>query len=175
MPNRSAGYWVTHSTASKSVSTSDAAYSVRPSPDLANRVHSLVSRLLFGVSSPFLLATRLRAAVLPGFRPSSRHHRRCPLGAGALRLPLRSVHRFSQPLDGLRHLRLCGPIASRSHVQGSSVQGLLPSCSRPGSSPGGAPMPLSPKRSPAETDCHARTTRLRGLAPQLDAFLGVGV
>jgi len=65
MPNRFAGYWVTHSTASKSVSTSDAAYSVRPSPDLANRVHSLVSRLLFGVSSPFLLATRLRAAVLP--------------------------------------------------------------------------------------------------------------
>jgi len=48
-------------------------------PNLSIRIHSLVSRLLFGVPSPFLLAARLRAAVLPGFRPSSRHHRKRPL------------------------------------------------------------------------------------------------
>jgi hypothetical protein len=90
-------------------------------------------------------------------------------------IPLRSVLRFSQPLDGLRHLQLSGLIASRSHVQGCSVQGILPSRSRPGSSPGGAPMPLPPERSLTEASCHARTTRLRGLAPRLDAFLGVGV
>jgi len=51
--------------------------------------------------------------------------------AGGSQLPLRSVLRFSQPLDGFRHLRLRGPITSRSHVQGSSVQGFLPSHSRP--------------------------------------------
>jgi len=68
--------------------------------------------------------------VLPGFRPSPRHHRRCPLIAGALLLPLRSVLRFSQPLDGFRHLRLCALIASRSHAQGSAVQGFLPARSR---------------------------------------------
>jgi hypothetical protein len=48
-------------------------------PSLSVRIHSLVPRLLYGVSSPFLLAARLRATVLPGFRPSSRHHRKRPL------------------------------------------------------------------------------------------------
>jgi hypothetical protein len=33
-------------------------------------------------------------------------------------LPLRSVLRFSQPLDGFLHLRLHGLVSSRSHVQG---------------------------------------------------------
>lgn len=37
---------------------------------------------------------------LPGFRPSSRHHRARPPAAGAPNSPLRSVLRCSQPLDG---------------------------------------------------------------------------
>jgi hypothetical protein len=54
--------------------------------------------------------------------------------ARKLPLPLCSVLRFSQPLDGLRHHRLCRLISSRSHVQGYSVQGFLPSRSRVNSS-----------------------------------------
>jgi len=56
-------------------------------PSLSVRIHSLVPRLLFGVSSPFLLAARLRAAVLPGFRPSSRHHRKASTHAGTSHFP----------------------------------------------------------------------------------------
>jgi len=42
-------------------------------------------------------------------------------------LPLRSVHRFSQPRDGLLRLRIRGLVSSRCHVQGyQSVQGFLP-------------------------------------------------
>jgi len=84
--------------------------------------------------------------LLPGFLPSSRHHRRrlrpsrapCENLAAFARLtggptlPLRSVHRFSQPRDGLLRLRIRGPVSSRSHVQGSqSVQGFLPLHSGP--------------------------------------------
>jgi hypothetical protein len=49
----------------------------------------------------------------------------------------------------LLHYRLCGLVASRSHVQGSSVQGILPIHCRPDSSSGCAPLPLLPIRSPA--------------------------
>jgi len=35
--------------------------------------------------------------------------------------PLRSAHRFSQPLDGLLRFELCGLLSSRCHVQGSST------------------------------------------------------
>jgi len=67
---------------------------------------------------------------------------------GSYPLPLRSVLRFSQPLDGFLHHRPCGPVSSRSHVQGFSVQGFLPPRSRAGSSPVVAPLPLSRVRSP---------------------------
>jgi len=53
-----------------------------------------------------------------GFLPSSRRHRRCLLLAGLPTVPLRSVLRFSQPLDGFLHLRLCRLVSSRCHVQG---------------------------------------------------------
>jgi len=62
--------------------------------------------------------------------PSRAPHRSLATSArltGAPTLPLRSVHRFSQPLDGLLRLRIRGLVSSRCHVQGSSsVQGLLP-------------------------------------------------
>jgi hypothetical protein len=56
---------------------------------------------------------------LPGFRPSSRHDRNasthCPRG---FQLPLGSVHRRSQPLDGFLRAPAPGLVSSPSRVQG---------------------------------------------------------
>jgi hypothetical protein len=68
---------------------------------------------------------------LPGFRPSSRYHRARPLDTEVPKLPLRSAHRLSQPLDGLLRPQLRGLVPSRSHVQGSSRTGASPSVQRP--------------------------------------------
>ena len=82
-------------------------------PNLSIRIHSLVSRLLFGVPSPFLLAARLRAAVLPGFRPSSRHHRKRPLVRESPSIPASfrpQVFSTSRRLAPLSTLRVyCAP------------------------------------------------------------------
>jgi hypothetical protein len=118
-----------------------------------------------------LLSSRHRPAV--GFLPSSRRPRRCPLVAGAPNRPLRSVPRFLQPLDGLLHLRLCGLISSRCHVQGSPFRGF----SRPAAVPTRRrPFPPCPCRARAHRlpGCHALAPELRGLAPQVDAFVGSG-
>jgi hypothetical protein len=87
-------------------------------PPLAKRVHSLVRPVPFGVCSPFLLAPRFNSAPsCPGVfslfatSPEVSTERAVPSA-------LRSVHRFSQPLDGLLHFRLYGLVSSRSHVQG---------------------------------------------------------
>jgi hypothetical protein len=66
----------------------------------------------------FLPCAAFQRGPAMGFLPSSRRYRRCPLRAGFPNVPLRSVPRFSQPLDGLLHLRLRGLLSSRSHVQG---------------------------------------------------------
>jgi hypothetical protein len=176
MSSRPAGYRVTRSAVSESVSISDPASSVRPSPDPCepgsfSRASSPL-RSVFAVS-PCHPSQGSHPA--EGFVPIRGVLEGVNLARELSGFPLRSVLRFSQPLDGLRHLRLSGLIASRSHVQGCSVQGVLPNRSRPDSSPGRAPMPLSPERSLTEASCHARTTRLRGLAPRSDAFLRVGV
>jgi hypothetical protein len=88
--------------------------------------------------------------ILPAFRPSSRFDRRYPLSACVLRHTLRSVHRFSQPLDGFRHLSASRayyiPLPRPGFVP---FRGALPGHSRPDSSPGRAPLPLSSVRSPA--------------------------
>jgi len=88
--------------------------------------------------------------ILPGFRPSSRLDRRCPLGARVLRPALRSVLRFSQPLDGFRHLpavrACCIPLPRPGFVP---FRGFSRPTAVPGSSPGRAPLPLSSVRSPA--------------------------
>ena len=62
-----------------------------------------------------------------GFSPSSRHHSSAATYVrGRSHAPLRSVRRFSQPLDGFFRARARGLVPSRCHVQGSlSVQGLL--------------------------------------------------
>jgi len=73
---------------------------------------------------------------------------------GKSRSPLRSALGFSQPLGGLLHPLLCGLVSSRSHVQGSSVQGFLPLRSSSGSSPAPASMPFAEC---ALTGCPAAT------------------
>lgn len=85
--------------------------------------------------------------------------------AGFPSSPLRSVHRFSQPLDGLLRLRICGLVSSRYHVQGFPFRGLVPRRSCTGSSPACAPLPFPHSRSPV-----ARLPRsyveLRGFDPR---------
>jgi len=95
-------------------------------PVLANRVHSLVPHLPFGVSSSGLLAPPFGVAVLPGFHPSSRRHRWRPRARAFPGSRYVAVLRLSQPLDGLRHRRLCGFITPRSHVQGYHRSGDSP-------------------------------------------------
>jgi hypothetical protein len=81
--------------------------------------------------APFLdvLAVNLSIAASPalGFVPSSRHHSSAATYVrGRSHAPLRSVPRFSQPLDGFFRARARGLVPSRCHVQGSlTVQGLL--------------------------------------------------
>ena len=144
---------------------------------LANRVEALLSRLPFGVSSPVLPAAPFGGRLsCRGSLPSSRYHHSASTSAG---YPgSRSV-----PSSGFLNLStvcsapgLCGFITPRNHVQGSSPsRGFSRSAAGPDSSSGRAPVPLPPDRSPAETGCHDRTARLRGLAPRIEAFLGVGV
>jgi hypothetical protein len=62
----------------------------------------------------------------PGFRPSSRHHRRCPLGAGALRLPT-----TFRPQVFSTSRRLTPPSTLRAYCIPQPRPGLL----RPGVSP----------------------------------------
>jgi len=132
----------------------------RPS-HLSARVHPLLPSLPFEVSSPHLLVTS-RRPVLPGFLPSWRHHARCPLIACALRRPLRSVLRLSQPLDGFLHLH-----ALRACFIPLPRPGFLRSGTSPDPDWASAhrrihsPMPLVHSRSPC--GCHANLPRLRGL------------
>ena len=58
-----------------------------------------------------------------GFRPSSRHHTRAATSRETSQVPLRSVLRLSQPLDGLLRTRACELVSSRCHVQGSVCSG----------------------------------------------------
>ncbi len=61
---------------------------------------------------------------------------------------LRSALRLSQPLDGFLRLRLRGLVPSRGHVQGSTVQGFLPSRSDSPSSGLSAPLSLGRRSLP---------------------------
>jgi len=114
--------------------------------------------------------------VLPGFLPSTRRHRRCPLVAGARPLPLRSVLRFSQPLDGFLHLpalRACCIPQPRPgfHRSGASP---IPQPSRLVAGPC-LPAVVVSLLTSASAGCHNEAPRLRGFAPRSDAFLEVGV
>jgi len=76
---------------------------------------------------------------LPRFLPSSRLHTHASTSREAFTAPLRSVLRFSRPLDGFLRARARRLVSSRCHVQGPPVQGLLLSHSHPPSSGGACP------------------------------------
>jgi len=130
------------------------------SPPRWSRVHSLVSRLLFGVPSPFLLVVPLgttRPARVPSLFAASPQ---VSTRTEARPLPLRSAHRFSQPLDGFLHLPALRACCIPQPRPGCSVQGFLPIRSRPDSSPVRASLPLPSRCSPTRTP--AATVRLLG-------------
>jgi hypothetical protein len=89
------------------------------------------------------LTFRRKAAYL-GFQPSSRHHNCTVTSRRTSQVPLRSVLRFSQPLDGLpraKALQAYFILQPRSGFM--PVQGLLPLCSHPSSSEGVCPHAVS--------------------------------
>jgi hypothetical protein len=123
---QSAGYRVTHSTLAGSVSISRNAYSNRPSPD--SRESGSFPRVASPLRSFFVHPSCCSFRSRRPARVSSLYAAP-PMAstvAGLPNLPLSSVLRFSQPLDGFRHPRLCGLIASRSHVQGCHRSGVSP-------------------------------------------------
>jgi len=129
---RSAGYWVTRSAWPRLFPSRHQACSTDRPPTLSNRVHSLVPLLLFGVSSPLLLARPFGLACpAGGFVPLRDITARCPLARKLPEPPLWSVHRFSQPLDGLRHLA-----ASRAYCIPQPRPGFQSSIDAP------APLPM---------------------------------
>jgi hypothetical protein len=93
--------------------------------------------------------------------------------AGDPNRPLRSVHRLSQPPDGLLRFRLRGPVSSRSHVQGFRSG----SWSRPAAAPTRR-RPCLPVLGRARAHrlpgCHPHASGLRGLVPRGEAFVEAG-
>jgi hypothetical protein len=157
------------------ISDVDVRFLVRPSPD--SRESGSVSRAGAPLRSSFAvppgaLAERLSCR---GSRPSSRHHRRCPLVAQDPNLALRSVLRLSQPLDGLLHLPASwacfipqprpgfSPFRDFSRIAAVLTRHqALPPCRC---------LPFAHR----QAGCHERPIRLRGFPPRFGAFLGSGV
>lgn len=106
-------------------------------PVLANRVHSLVSAVLFEVPSPLLPATPFGGAYPAlGFLPSSRHPRRRLLPREhtlSRYVPSSGFCNLSTAYSASGFVGLLHPTAT-SRV--GSVQGFLSTRSRPDSSPG---------------------------------------
>jgi hypothetical protein len=123
-------------------------------------LHSVDSRLAFR-----------RSVHLPRFVPSSRHHARASTLREDLQSSLRSVLRFSQPLDGFRRTHAGGLVSSRSPRPGfrpfrgfSPQTTTLPRREKP------APLPFTLRRSPAFAVVHFEVARLQGLHPSAGAF-----
>lgn len=70
------------------------------------------------------------AGDLPGFLPSSRHHQGASTDRETSQASLRSVHRLSQPLDGLLRTLAPGLVSSPSRVQGATRSGASLSAQR---------------------------------------------
>jgi len=86
-------------------------------------------------------------APLPGFPPSSRHHRCASTLAGDSTPSLRSALRFSQPLGGLLRTPASRACCIPQPRPGSFlVQGLLSPRSHPSSSEGACPLAVVPRR-----------------------------
>jgi hypothetical protein len=174
---RPADCWVTRGATSSAVSIREGGFSGRPSPEPCGK--GSFSRVSSPLRSSFACPLRpplSRPPVLPGFLPSSRHHRTVSTNAGipgpaTFRPQAFSASRRLSPPSGFTGL-LHPAATSRVHC-------------RTGDS-------LDPQRSPTrrralppcryrldahrpKTGCHARTDRLRGVVPRIEAFLGVGV
>jgi hypothetical protein len=130
-------------------------------------------------SCPSPIALRRPAHLPLGFDPYSRHHSSAATFLRrASQALLRSVLRFSQPLDGFFRSRACGLIPSHSHVQGSSsFRGFSPGAATLPHRKEPSPLPLFHRRSCSRTDfrrfaptstCDA--PRLRGFDPRQAAF-----
>jgi hypothetical protein len=106
------------------------------------------TEFLRSIPSPFIF--RCSASPALGLCPSSRHHSSAAtISRGASHAPLRSVLRFSQPLDGFFRSRACRLISSRNHVQGHP--------SSRGFSPVAATLPLRKELPPCRCCIAART------------------
>jgi len=122
------------------------------------------------------LTFRRKAAYL-GFQSSSRHHQSTVTRRRTSQVPLRSVLRFSQPLDGLpRAKALRAYFIPQPRSGFAPVQGLPPLCSHPSSSEGACPHVVSAtsthRPKPAAVN---EANRLRGFDPQREPFLRIGV
>jgi len=145
-------------------------------PGLAPQVHSLMSRLLYGVPSrsspaePFGAATPAGVSSLFATSPMESTF------AGVLRRTA-----LFRPQAFATSRRFAPPSASRACFIPLPRPGFSPfrGFSRSASSLSRrkrlAPVLLAPSRSPAETGCHARAPQLRGFSPRIEAFLRVGV
>lgn len=139
------------------------------------------SEFLRSCTSPFIL--RCSAHLPLGFVPSSRHHdRAATFFRGASQSPLRSVLRFSQPLDGFFRSLARRLIPSRCHVQGPrSYRGFSPDTATLPHRKELSSMPLLLRRSYRRSDfrrlAHTSTcdaSRLRGFDLRQAAFLRSG-
>jgi len=143
-------------------------------PIREDRVHSLVSasplRSLSAAPSGLLFRV---GTTLPGFLPSSRHHRWCP---PARELPTsRCVPSsgFRNPSTVFSTIRICGLIASRCHVQGSFRSGISPDSQLLRLVTGRFPHAVVVLPLHRQAGSHVQTPRLRGFVPRIDAFLRV--
>lgn len=108
--------------------------------------------------------------LLPGFHPSSRHHRVRPLASRVPKSSIRSVRRRSQPLDGF----LRTPASRACYIPQPrpgylcSFRGLpSPRSRRFPHRNRAAPLPLFAGRSPEQVlESTCRRPRLRGLRPR---------
>jgi len=119
--------------------------------------------------SPFEVATPARVSSLFAASPAASTRR---VGTPA--------HATFRPRVFSTPRRFAPPPASRAYSIPLPRPGFLPSRgfsptrSRPDSSSGRAPMSLPPSRSPDFSGCHVGASRLRGLAPRVDAFRRFG-
>lgn len=142
-------------------------------PDCSVRVHPPVLCLLFGVPSLSLprLVSRFGASAARVSVPFIAISPVAFTCAGHPDLPLGSALRLSRPLDGFLRFRLRGLVSSRDHVQGFSVQGLLPIRGHPGSSPGACLLDVVALRARRPKPMFARRApRPRGFHPRIDAL-----
>jgi len=114
----SAGYWVRHIRYGAPVSMRARLSRYQPSPERTARFVPSASRL-FRVPSLSLPPGPFRDQDhCQGFVPLRDITGASPLIARVPKSLLRSVRRCSQPLDGFLRAPTCGPVSSRSRVQG---------------------------------------------------------